>query len=108
MEGEIKYYEESSWQKYFAVDVAELYSSVEKVLRLRDEIARTFGGRRVGELIANNVYREMLFGGFRADEDKPFSDNALASLYSECFGLKIREEDVKLYRKDLCLKVKAW
>ena len=44
MESEIKYYEESSWQKYFAVDVAELYSSVEKVLRLRDEIARTFGG----------------------------------------------------------------
>lgn len=36
----------------------------------------------------------MLFGGFRADEDKPFSDNALANLYSECLGLKIREEDV--------------
>ncbi len=94
MEDEIKYYEESSWQKYFAVDVAELYSSVKRVLKLRDEIKRTFGGKRVGELITSNVYKEMLFGGFRAEEDKPFSDNALAHLYSECFGLKVAEEDV--------------
>ncbi len=92
MEVEISYYEESSWRRYFTVDLAELYRSVRRVLRLRDEIARTFEGKNMADLIVNNVYREMLFGGFKAIEDRAFSENALARFYSECFGLKIRED----------------
>lgn len=93
----IKYYDDDSWKKYFSIDVAELYRSVEGLLTLREKLVQELTSDSVSNLISkSNVYREMLFGGFRADESKPLADNALASFYRDVLGIGLKNEDLSL------------
>ncbi|RLF23477.1 MAG: hypothetical protein DRN15_05930 [Thermoprotei archaeon] len=89
LEETIKYYEEASWERYFNIYLAELYSSVEGVLKLREELVKELTSAPVSELISkSDIYKEILFGGFRADESKPFADNALALFYKRILGVE--------------------
>ena len=93
----IKYYDDGSWKKYFSVDVAELYGSVEGLLTLREKLVQALTSDSVGNLISkSNIYREILFGGFRVDDSKPLVDNALASFYRDVLGIGLKNEDLSL------------
>jgi hypothetical protein len=97
LEETIRYYDEDSWQKYFAQDLAELYSTLEGLLKLRDEIINKLQSDTVGNLIKeSNIYKEILFGGFRADENKPFVDNALALFYKNILGIGLGDRDISI------------
>ena len=92
----IKYYDEDSWRRYFSVDVAEFYSSVEGLLRLRRELVEELTSDSVGNLITkSNIYMEILFGGLRVSESKPLTDNALALFYKNVFGVGLKDEDLR-------------
>lgn len=93
----VKYYDEDSWRKYFSIDVAELYSSVKGLLKLRDELLAKLGSDTVSNLVSKSeIYKEILFGGFRADESKPFTDNALAMFYKTVLGIGIDDKDISI------------
>ena len=97
LEETIKYYEEASWERYFNIYLAELYSSVEGVLKLREELVKELTSAPVSELISkSDIYKEILFGGFRADESKPFADNALALFYKRILGVGIDDKDISI------------
>jgi len=94
----IRYYDEDVWKKYFGVDVAELYSSIEGLLILRDKkLVQELTSDTVCNLISrSDIYKEMLFGGFRPDESKPFYDNALALFYRNVLGIGLKNEEISL------------
>jgi len=93
----IRYYDDSSWKKYFSVDLADLYSSVEGLLLLRSKLEKELTSDAVSNLISrSNVYREILFGGLRANEPAPFVDNSLALFYRDVLGIGLKEDDVSL------------
>lgn len=93
----IRYYDDNSWKKYFGVDLANLYSSVEGLLFLRNRLEKELTSDSVSDLILRSkIYREMLFGGLRANEPAPFVDNALALFYRDVLGVGLKKEDVSL------------
>jgi len=92
------YYDENSWKKYFSVDLAELYSSIEGLLLLRDEkLLPELTSDSISRLISkSNIYREMLLGGFKANETEPFTENALALFYRDVLGIGLSDEDLQI------------
>ncbi len=93
----IKYYDDNSWKKYFNIDMAELYSSVEGLLALRNKLEQELTSDSIGKLVSkSNVYKEILFGGFRTNEFKPFTSNALALFYRNVLGIGLGDEDLSL------------
>ncbi len=97
LEEVVKYYDDNSWKKYFNVDVAELYSVVEGLLALRNKLVQKLTSDAISKLISeSSIYKEILFGGFRANESKPFVDNALALFYRNILGIGLKDEDISL------------
>lgn len=95
MEESIKYYEEDFWKKFFNIDLAEFYSSVEGFLLLRENLIREISSESVSKLISrSNIYREILFGGFKASGSEPFINNALAKFYENVLGIGL--ENIQL------------
>ena len=84
----ISYYSEDAWRKYFNVDLADFYSCVAGFLNLRDKVIQQISDQTIGELIKNSeLWKTVFFGGFTADESKPYHENALAKFYDEIFGI---------------------
>ncbi len=93
----VKYLDDNSWKKYFNVNIAELYSSIEGLFALRNKLVQELTSDSVGKLISkSSIYKEILFGGFRADESKPLTDNALALFYRDILGIGLKNEDISL------------
>jgi len=97
LEEVIRYYDEVSWKKYFNIDIAGLYGAVEGLLTLRGKLVQELTSDSVSNLISkSDVYKEILFGGFRANESKPFADNALALFYRDVLGVGLKNGDISL------------
>jgi hypothetical protein len=88
----ISYYSEDAWRKYFNVDLADFYSCVAGFLNIRDKVIQQISDQTIGELIKNSeLWKTVFFGGFTADESKPYHENALAKFYDEVFGIGVSD-----------------
>lgn len=95
LDDKIKYYEEDVWKRYFNNDLANLYSSVEGFISLREEIKADLEGKLVNSIInEKSFYKSVFFGGLQDKEDKPFVDNALARFYWDVIGIGIDRDAV--------------
>jgi len=87
---QIEYHSDNAWKRYISIDLGELYRCVDGFLNLRDLVIRQISDKTIGQLIEeSNIWRDVFFGGFKADESNPYYENALARFYDECFGIGV-------------------